>query len=80
MKSGKSGSAVIRDLIARGYVREKMRRVHLDLMSQLKGVARNLNHLTRRANAIRFGDAIVEKLRPLVAEIAVILNQFRDDR
>jgi hypothetical protein len=80
MRSGKSSADVIRELIACGYVREKMRRAHLDLMAQLKGIARNLNQLTRHANAVGFGSAIAQKLQPMVAEITEILKQFRDDR
>ena len=80
MKSGKSGSAVIRELITRGWVRERMRRAHLDLMAQLKGVARNLNQLARAANAAGYSAGIEQKLRPIVAEITEILKRFRDDR
>jgi hypothetical protein len=80
MRSGKSAADVIRELITYGYVREKMRRAHLNLMGQFKGVARNLNQLTRLANAVGFGTAIEQKLRPMVAEITNLLKQFRDDR
>ncbi len=80
LHSGKSGSAVIRELIACGYVREKVKRIHLDVMAQLKGVARNLNQITRLANATKYGAAIEQKLRPMVAEIASILKRLRDDR
>ena len=66
MRSGKSAADVIRELITRGYVREKMRRVHLDLMSQLKGAARNLNQLAKAANAAGHGKATEQKLYPLV--------------
>ena len=79
-KSGKSAADVIRELITQGYVRERMRRAHLDLMTQMKGIARNLNQLTRLANAVGFGGAIVEKLQPIVGEITQILKRFRDDR
>ncbi len=80
MRSGKSAADVIRELITRGYVREKMRRAHLDLMAQMKGIARNINQLTRLANAVGFGSAIVEKLQPIVGEITQLLKRFRDDR
>jgi hypothetical protein len=79
MRSGKSAADVIRELITRGYVRERMRRVHLDLMAQLKGIARNLNQLTRLANAVGYG-SVSKFLQPLVAEIMEILTRFRDDR
>jgi len=79
MKSGKSAAEVIRELIARGWVREKMKRIHLDLMAQWKGIARNLNQLTRLANAVGY-KAVEQKLRPMVAEIEKLLKQFRDDR
>lgn len=80
MRSKKSASAVIRELIASGSVRERMRRVHLELMAQLKGVARNINKLTKLANATGFGVAIKQKHQPIVAEIENLLKQFRDDR
>ncbi len=80
MRSGKSAADVIRELITRGYVREKMRRAHLDLMAQLKGIARNMNQLTRLANAVGFGGVVVEKLQPIVTEITQLLKRFRDDR
>lgn len=72
VKSGKSAADVIREVITRGYVRERMRRAHLDLMTQLKGVARNLNQLTRLANAAGCGTAIGQKLQPMVTEIEQI--------
>ena len=42
---------VLRQLIDRGTVRARITREQLDFMAQLKGVARNLNQLTRLANA-----------------------------
>jgi hypothetical protein len=80
VRSGKSAADVIRELITRGYVREKMKCAHLDLMGQFKGVARNLNQLTRLANAVGFGTTISQNLQPIVGEITGILKQFRDDR
>ena len=40
-----------RQLIDRGTVRARITREQLDFMAQLKGIARNLNQLTRLANA-----------------------------
>lgn len=79
MKSGKQAAQVVRELIARGWVRERMRRIHLDLMAQLKGVARNLNQLTRLANAAGY-KGVESKHRSIIGEIEQILKQFRDDR
>lgn len=49
--SGHGTAEVLRQLIAAGHVRERLCREHLDFMTQLKGVARNLNQLTRLAHA-----------------------------
>jgi len=78
-KSGKPAAEVIRELIMSGRVRERMRRVHLDFMAQLKGVARNLNQLTKLANAVGY-KAVEHKLAPIIAEIERFLRQIRDDR
>ena len=42
---------MLRQLIDRGTVRARITREQLDFMAQLKGVDRNLNQLTRLANA-----------------------------
>jgi len=78
-KSGKSAAEVIRELIMNGRVREKIKRVHLDFMAQLKGIARNSNQLTRLANAVGY-KAAEQKLTPVIAEIERFLKQIRDDR
>jgi len=78
-RSGKSAAEVIRELIMSGRVREKMKRVHLDFMGQLKGIARNLNQLTKLANAVGY-KAAEQKLSPIIAEIERFLKQIRDDR
>lgn len=49
--AGRPRTEVLRQLIAAGRVRERLRREHLDFMSQLKGMARNLNQLTRLAHS-----------------------------
>ncbi len=70
---------VLRQLIAAGRVRERLRREHLDFMSQLKGVARNLNQLTRFAHAKGFS-GIASRHVAIVASIESLLKQIRDDR
>lgn len=56
-----------------------MRREHLDFMAQLKGIARNLNQLTRSANAGGFA-AEVASHASIITEIEDFLKQVRHDR
>ena len=66
-------------LIAAGHVRERLCREHLDFMTQLKGVARNLNQLTRLAHAKGL-TGIVSRHAAIVVEIESLLKNLRDDR
>lgn len=77
--SGHGTAKVLRQLIAAGRVRERLRREHLDFMSQLKGMARNLNQLTRLAHTKGF-TGIVSRHATIVAGIESLLKQMRDDR
>lgn len=56
-----------------------MRREHLDFMAQLKGIARNLNQLTRSANAGGFAAAVTSHAG-IITEIEDFLKQLRHDR
>lgn len=60
-------------------MRERLRREHLDFMSQLKGIARNLNQLTRIAHAKGLV-SIVYRHADIVASIEVLLKNLRNDR
>ncbi|WP_417014160.1 plasmid mobilization protein [Alistipes sp.] len=77
--AGRPRTEVLRQLIAAGRVRERLRREHLDFMSQLKGMARNLNQLTRLAHAKGF-TGIVSRHTVIVASIEGLLRYLRDDR
>lgn len=77
--AGRPRTEVLRQLIAAGRVRERLRREHLDCMAQLKGMARNLNQLTRLAYAKGFTD-IVSRHAAIVASIETLLKHLRDDR
>ncbi len=77
--SGRGTAEVLRQLIAAGRVRERLRREHLDCMSQLKSIARNLNQLTRLAHAKGF-TGIVSRHAAIVASIEALLRNLRDDR
>lgn len=56
-----------------------MRPEHLDYMAQLKGIARNLNQLTRSAHAGGFA-AEVAPHAAIITEIENFLKQVRHDR
>lgn len=56
-----------------------MRREHLDFMAQLKGIARNLNQLTRTAHAGGF-TTVVGSHAGIITEIEDFLKQLRHDR
>lgn len=60
-------------------MKERIRREHLELIAQLKGMARNLNQLTRSANATGL-TALKLRHAGLIAEIETLLKQLRDDR
>ena len=77
--SGHGTAEVLRQLISSGRVRERLRREHLDFMSQLKGMARNLNQLTRLAHAKGL-TGIVSRHAAIVASIEALLRNLRDDR
>ena len=70
---------VLRQLIATGRVRERLRREHLDFMSQLKGVARNLNQLTRLAHSKGLMRS-ASRHAAIVVSIESLLKHLRDDR
>ena len=77
--AGRPRTEVLRQLIAVGRVRERLRREHLDFMSQLKGMARNLNQLTRLAHAKGL-TGIVSRHTAIVTNIEILLKHLRNDR
>ena len=56
-----------------------MRPEHLNYITQLKGIARNLNQLTRSANAGGF-TAVIVSHAAIITEIEDFLKQVRHDR
>lgn len=77
--AGRPRTEVLRQLIATGRVHERLRYEHLDFMSQLKGMARNLNQLTRLAHTKGFTN-IMSQHAAIVASIESLLKNLRDDR
>ena len=76
--AGRPRTEVLRQLIAAGCVRERLRREHLDFMSQLKGMARNLNQLTRLAHSKGL-TGIESRHAAIVVNIEALLKNLRDD-
>ena len=70
---------VLRQLIDRGTVRARITREQLDFMAQLKGVARNLNQLTRLAHVQGFA-AVAARHATLQAELVRMIEALRRDR
>lgn len=77
-RSGKSRSQVIRELIAKGYVRERINKEHIQLIRQLTGEATNLNQLARKANTFGYHD-VARKCEETVDKINVIIKKIRND-
>lgn len=70
---------VLRQLIDRGTVRARITREQLDFMAQLKGIARNLNQLTRLAHTQGFA-AVAARHATLQAELVRMIEALRRDR
>ena len=70
---------VLRQLILYGSVRERLRSEHLEWLVQLKGLARNLNQLTRLAHAQGFA-AVAARHATLQAELVRMIEALRRDR
>ena len=78
-EAGHPPAEVLRQLIDRGTVRARITREQLDFMAQLKGVARNLNQLTRLANAKGLA-AVRVRHAAIVTAIEKLLKQICDGR
>jgi hypothetical protein len=75
--SGQHPAEIIRQLLRTGAVRERLRREHF--VTQLKGIARNLNQLTRLAHAKGFS-SVASRHAAIMACLEALLKQIRDDR
>lgn len=77
--AGVPRTEVLRQLILNGSVRERLRSEHLEWLAQLKGLARNLNQLTRLANAKGLA-AVRVRHAAIVTAIEKLLKQICDGR
>ena len=78
-EAGQPPAEVLRQLIDRGTVRARITREQLDFMAQLKGIARNLNQLTRQAHAQGFA-AVTARHATLQTELVRMIEALRRDR
>ena len=78
-EAGQPPAEVLRQLIDRGTVRARITREQLDFMAQLKGVARNLNQLTRLAK-VKGLAAVRARHAAIVTAIEKLLKQICDGR
>ena len=77
-QAGLGLSECIRQLIKRGYVRQRITPELLDHIHKLSGMANNLNQIARKANTLGYSDARLEYLH-LAGKIDNLLNQIRHD-
>lgn len=73
--SGESKSGILRSLIDKGYVKERISPEMMSAIRKLIGMATNLNQAARQANAAGYRSAGVE-LSALAKEIRSILNSI----
>ena len=65
--------------VRRYIVSTRLDTEHLDFVTQLKGIARNLNQLTRLAHAKGFS-SVASRHAAIMACLEALLKQIRDDR
>lgn len=68
-------SEYARQILANGYIRQRITPEMLDLIRKLSGMANNLNQIARKANAAGFRDTRSEYLH-LAGKIDNLLNNF----
>lgn len=73
--SGETKSGVIRSLIEKGYVKERISPEMMSAIRKLIGMATNLNQAAHQANAAGYRSAAAE-LTALAKEIRSILNSI----
>ena len=78
-RSKRSQSEVVRSLIERGTVRERITRENLDIIRKLIGESTNLNQLASRANAYGFY-RVADEFQTAVQQISQLIKQLKDDR
>ena len=77
-EAGVNFSECVRQLIKRGYVRQRLTPELYDHVRKLSGMANNLNQIARKANTLGYSDARLEYLH-LAGKIDNLLNQIRHD-
>ena len=77
-KSGKKKSVVLRELLMKGDVKERINKDHIQLIRQLAGESTNLNQLARKETTFGFHD-IARKGEELVENFRKIIKRIKYD-
>lgn len=77
-RSRKSISAVIRELIEKGEVIERVNQDHIQMIRQLTGEAVNLNQLARKANTFGFHE-VAKRNEALAGKFEQIIKGIHND-
>ena len=78
-QSGQKPVEVVRQLIAYGRVKERVKKEHRPVFDLLKGLSDNLNQLTRLAHAKGI-ERLEKQIASVVQEVRRLLKYLRDDR
>ena len=78
-RSRQSQSEVIRSLLDKGSVRERISKDHIAIIRQLIGESTNLNQLAKQANTYGFL-VIAAECQDIAMRIYQIIKQLKDDR
>ena len=78
-RSKQTQSEVIRSLIEKGSVRERITKEHIYIIRQLIGESTNLNQLARQANTYGFS-AVAKRCEEMAERINQLIKQLKDDR
>lgn len=75
MKSGKPFATTAREILEKGYVRERLTPEHAVMVRQLTGMATNLNQIAHKANAAGYSavsaqcTAMASRIRHIIEEV-----------
>lgn len=78
-RSKQTQSKVIRSLIEKGSVRERITKEHIHIIRQLIGESTNLNQLARQTNTYGYS-AVAKRCEIMAQHIDQLIRRLKDDR